>query len=106
MAGPQSQAFRPGVSVKLAATAVTDRVALDLTGITAPFQVRVTIDGTDNAYVAFGTASVTADATDIFMLTGTTEVFSIPSPHTAINVAAISDAASGCNVYLTAGNGM
>lgn len=106
MAGPQDHAFTPGVSEKLSATQNSSRVALDFTGRLPPYQVRVVVDGTDNAYIAFGDATVEAAATDIFLLTGETEVFTIPSPHTTVNVAAISDDVTGCTVYLTAGNGM
>jgi len=104
MAGPQSQSFKPGVSKKLTVTATSSRVALDFTGILPPHQVRVVVDGTDNAYIAFGDVTVEAAATDIFVLTGMTEVFSVP-PGTTY-VAAIDDAAGGCAVYLTSGNGM
>ncbi len=105
MAGPQSQAFLPHISVKKALTAVSSRIALDKTGGTLqPDQVRITVDGTDNAYIAFGTVAVTADATDMFVLTGTTEVFTCPPSTT--NIAGISDAASGCTIYITSGNGM
>lgn len=104
MAGPQSQAFSPRVSVKKALTAVSSRIALDKTGALQPDQVRITVDGTDNAYLAFGDVTVTADATDMFVLTGTTEVLTLPPSTT--HIAGISDAASGCTVYLTSGNGM
>lgn len=104
MAGPQSHAFTPGVSKKLTATASSSRVELDKTGAEELTQVRVVVDGTDNAYIAFGGAAVEAAATDVFVLTGTAEVFTLPPSTTYI--AAISDAASGCTVYLTSGNGM
>ena len=105
MAGPQSHAFQPGVSKKITATASSSRVALDFTGVLPKRQARVTVDGTDNAYIKFGTVSVVAAATDIFILTGTTEVFTIPAG-AVTDIAAIADDATGCTVYLTAGNGM
>lgn len=103
MAGPQSQAFKPGASAKITVTGTTARVILDFDGESPPYQVRVVADGTDNVYISFGDSTVTATATDIYMLTGTIEVFAVPPSTTYI--AALADGSSA-ELYITAGNGM
>lgn len=95
--------FTPGQTVSLAVSATTSRVALPaLSGN----QVRVVNPaGGQIAFIKFGSSTVEAAVTDMPILPGTTQIFTLPAQTTGgLNVAGIT-ASSTATVYFTAGDG-
>ncbi len=91
--------FTPGSTVSRTVTATTARVALPSL---AGNQVRVASPATNTvAFIKFGDATVEAVGTDMPILPGTVEVFTVQPSFT--NVAAIGT--TGTTLYFTAGDG-
>ena len=107
------QPFQPidAAGVKVTVTGTTASGALVLTDDQLerePISVRLTLDGTDNAWIAFGGSGVVAlnSGVDMYMLTGTTEVVTLPGNKDAItHVAAIADGTT-CTLHATVGFGI
>ena len=92
--------FTPGATATLAVTTSTGNVSLGRKG---GDQMRVcNIAGGQIAFVKFGTSAVTAAVTDLPILPGTAEIFSVPRD--ATHVAAITST-STATLYVTSGDG-
>lgn len=95
-------AFEPLATAKITVGASTARVAV--TTLKGKVQVRVCSDGTDTVWIKFGGSTVTAATTDMPILPGSAEIFTIASDGD-LYVAAIGNSASG-TIYFTPGSGI
>lgn len=92
--------FTPGATVSLAVTTSTARIALP---VTKGPQIRIASVAANAAtFIRFGTVTVNAAVTDVPILPGTVEVFTVPPG--ATHVAAITGT-STATLYFTAGDG-
>lgn len=101
---PQNNAFCPAGTASIAVSTSTNQVAISgASATTTPPTVRILNDASVTVFMKFGTSSsVTAAVTDMPILAGTSETFTVPQGMT--NMAAITAAGTG-SVYITTGDG-